>query len=677
MPEIKNTFLKSRMNKDTEARILPQGEYRDAQNASVSASEDASVGSLENIRGNKLLTSFGLTDFNIEIIGQYADVVNNRIFFFLTNYTDASADSLNNLSLPSGTGVGDATYSNFVRTGANNYIAYCQLPNVADSSAIDESNIEFDILVSGTFLNFSKTHPISGVNMIEDLLFWTDNRNQPRKINVEKAISNPLTYYTNEDHISVAKYAPYETISFVKNTTGVIESTLLNESDEWLPSFWGAPGQILTSSGLPHSLIFNENAASNPANESYSTIATYLGSGTAGTLYSNPIKVISASDPNGSFAYVQNIDTSVVPAKVFLKSNKSGVPVPINDIAADLGWVTNSVFLFSIENPDYNVNFSGDKKLLEDKFVRFSYRFKYDDSEYSLTAPFTQHAFVPKQYGYFLEGDDEKTKASSIVEFMENQITTVGLVINLPYKSNELADKLKVSEIQLLYKASDDLNVKVIADVKAEELNQGGVSEVSLDAGGAGYTPGTFTDQSLVYDGAASTLNTGFSIKATVVVNGAGRVTSITITGGGENYQIGDVLTYLPPSGGTGALFTVTSLNNVFIYNYSSEKPIKVLTDEEVTRVSDIVPMRAQTQEVVGNRVIYGNFLQNNATPLSLDYQLETVAKGTLANSTTNKEFLNNTLKQNRSYQVGIVLQDRYGRASNVIINQEDLLTKN
>ena len=109
MPEIKNTFLKSRMNKDTEARILPQGEYRDAQNASVSASEDASVGSLENIRGNKLLTNFGLTDYNIEIIGQYADVVNNRIFFFLTNYTDASADSLGNLSKKSGTAPGSGS----------------------------------------------------------------------------------------------------------------------------------------------------------------------------------------------------------------------------------------------------------------------------------------------------------------------------------------------------------------------------------------------------------------------------------------------------------------------------------------------------------------------------------------------------------------------------------------
>lgn len=667
MPEIKNTFLKSRMNKDTEARILPQGEYRDAQNASVSASEDASVGSLENIRGNKLLTNFGLTDYNIEIIGQYADTVNNRIFFFLTNYTDASADSLGNLSKPSDTAGGSGDYTNFVRTGANNYIAYCQLPNVADSSAIDQSNIKFDILVSGTFLNFSKTHPISGVNMIEDLLFFTDNRNQPRKINVEKAITNPLTYYTNEDHISVAKYAPFEPISFLKNTTGTLESTLLNESDEWLPSFWGAPGAYTTNVGTQDFLIFNEDTASNPPNESYSTIATYLGSGVP----SYPIKVISSSDPNASFAYVQNIDTSTVPAKVFLKSNKTGTAVPINDIPGDLGWDNNVVFLFSIENPDYNSNFAGDKKLLEDKFVRFSYRFKYDDNEYSLTAPFTQHAFVPKQYGYFLEGDDEKTKASSIVEFMENQITTAGLVINLPYKSNELADKLKVDEIQLLYKASDDLNVKVIADVKVSDFT-GLPSTMTLKSSGSGFAPapGTITNK-------ATTGGSGSGLTLDLVVNAAGETTSATVNISGEGYKVGDVIEVPVQGGGTAAEYTVASLSSTYIYNYSSEKPIKVLTDEEVTRVSDIVPMRAQTQEVVGNRVVYGNFLQNNATPLNLDYKLETVTKGSLTNSTTNKEFLNNTLKQNRSYQVGIVLQDRYGRASNVIINDLDLITKN
>ena len=684
MPEIKNTFLKSRMNKDTEARILPQGEYRDAQNASVSASEDASVGSLENIRGNKLLTDLGLTDFNIEIIGQYADVVNNRIFFFLTNFTDASANSLGNLSQLSATDPGLNQYVDFVRNGANNYIAYCQLPNVADSSSIEQSNIKFDILVSGTFLNFSKTHPISGVNMIENLLFFTDNRNQPRKINVDNAIANPLTYYTNEDHISVAKYAPYEPISFLKNTTGVVESTLINEKEQWLPAFWGAPGQILFNNSNQNCLIFNENAASSPGNQAYSTIQTYLGTGPFGDIgdpvSSLVIRVQSAQDPNGSYALVRAINTGTSPSRVFL-NNISGQQ--ITKIEEDLGWGTNTVFLFSLRNPHYNSGFVGDTKLLEDKFVRFSYRFKYDDNEYSLAAPFTQHAFVPKQYGYFLEGDDEKTKASSIVEFMENQITTAGLVINLPYKNNELVDKLKVNEIQLLYKASDDLNVKVIADIKDNEFNQGVVASLSLIAGGSNYNDGSFPDRVLTYFGDANSNNTGSGAKADITVAG-GVVTAITATISGENYRVGDKLTY-EEFGGTGAEFEVASLGTTYIYNYSSEKPIKVLTDEEVTRVSDIVPMRAQTQEVVGNRVIYGNFLQNNSTPINLNYNLSTVAKGTVLNpatpqppaSTSNKEFLNNTIKQNRSYQVGIVLQDRYGRASNVIINQLDLINKN
>ena len=56
MPEIKNTFLQSKMNKDLDARILPNGQYRDAQNISVSRSEGADVGALENVLGNTLLT---------------------------------------------------------------------------------------------------------------------------------------------------------------------------------------------------------------------------------------------------------------------------------------------------------------------------------------------------------------------------------------------------------------------------------------------------------------------------------------------------------------------------------------------------------------------------------------------------------------------------------------------
>ena len=44
--------------------------------------------------------------------------------------------------------------------------------------------------VTDQILNFSKSHLITGVNKVEDFLYWTDNLNRPRKINVEKSKRN-------------------------------------------------------------------------------------------------------------------------------------------------------------------------------------------------------------------------------------------------------------------------------------------------------------------------------------------------------------------------------------------------------------------------------------------------------------------------------------------------------
>ena len=61
--------------------------------------------------------------------------------------------------------------------------------------------------------------------------------------------------------------------------------------------------------------------------------------------------------------------------------------------------------------------------------------------------------------------------------------------------------------------------------------------------------------------------------------------------------------------------------------------------------------MRAQTQEAVGNRIIYGNFLQNNTTPTNIEYSLDTIQKGS-GTSETDREYNNSTLKQGRSYRL-------------------------
>ena len=88
MAEIKNTFLKSKMNKDLDDRILPNGEYRDAVNISVGRSEDNDVGALENVIGNNLVTGTNIGNGGLTIIGIEADNSTDGLFVFLTDYTD-------------------------------------------------------------------------------------------------------------------------------------------------------------------------------------------------------------------------------------------------------------------------------------------------------------------------------------------------------------------------------------------------------------------------------------------------------------------------------------------------------------------------------------------------------------------------------------------------------------
>ena len=185
MASFKNIFIKSKMNKDLDDRLLPQGEYRNAVNIQVSKSESDDVGALENVLGNEMVVDFGLVTGQADVIciGYLVSEVNSSIYFFLTNNTTASNP----------TGIYDENAANFITRSIIS-------PN---------TSIQNTILVQGAFLNFYENSPIHGINLLEDLLFWTDNRNQPRKIRVSAA-ADDVTYYSMEDTISVAKYMPYK-----------------------------------------------------------------------------------------------------------------------------------------------------------------------------------------------------------------------------------------------------------------------------------------------------------------------------------------------------------------------------------------------------------------------------------------------------------------------------------
>ena len=158
MAEIKNTFLKQKMNQDIDSRLLPNGEYREAINLMISRSEGSTVGEFENALGNTSIRS--LNEDNAVIIGHYVNETTNKVYLFATDYNEV----------------------NGVRSvGAKNFIYELTL----------EGSFNLVTLVTGNFLNFNQSFPVIGVNLVEDLLFFTDNLNQPRKINI--SLANPLT----------------------------------------------------------------------------------------------------------------------------------------------------------------------------------------------------------------------------------------------------------------------------------------------------------------------------------------------------------------------------------------------------------------------------------------------------------------------------------------------------
>jgi len=485
MAEIKNSFLKSKMNKDLDDRLIPNGEYRDANNISVGKSEDDDIGALENVKGNTLVP--GTNVGTLEVIGYLKDNNSETIYLFLTN-------------------------------------------NINDHRIYKYFNNSYTKIVEGAFLNFSNQNLISGINLVEDLLFFTDNRNQPRKINVNK----PLGYYKKENQISVAKYNPYEPLELLKSTTSVA------------------------------------GAAS---------ASTTITLSVANTAITKGMNIIGPSITADQYIYVTNV---------------SGVTITVNAAAtvANLDVLTFLTTTMTGKDITYDFNsgndWPGDPDFLEDLFVRFSYRFKFDDQEYSLMAPFTQPAFIPQQKGYFLDGDEDAAYRSTILNFMQNGVQNVELIIPLPDAQDKLGDQTndtyKITEIDILYKESDGRAVKVLDTVKTDNLS---------------------------------------------------------------------------------------SSSNTYTYDYQSRKPYKTLPERQTVRVYDRVPVRALSQEIAGNRVMYGNFQSQHTPPITLDYNVGASAKNSTV-FTNWAEYPNHTLKQNRNYQVGFILSDKFGRQSSVILSSVD-----
>ena len=206
-------------------------------------------------------------------------------------------------------------------------------------------------------------------------------------------------------------------------------------------------------------------------------------------------------------------------------------------------------------------------KPFEEIFPYISYRWKYDDGEYSPYAPFSEVQFVSKEVT-----DYQSRYEKGFNEFMVNDIENI--VINGIPKGRE-----DVVAIDILYTESISSTVYILKTIEFDSGNRG---------------------------------------------NG--------------------------------------TLDGVII---SKRAFGSALPDSELTRQFDSVPLKAKAQEFTANRIIYGNYTskfnqgKNDLGGDGFKIKLATAAQPSPVSGPS--------VKTNRTYDVGVVYMDKYGRQGNVL----------
>ena len=179
MAKITRNFVKGRMNKVYDERVIPDGEYIDAMNIRMGSTEESEIGVIENTKGNLPLTSLSYLDgtplsASARCIGAIENSVTETLYWFV-----------HDSDFPVGaTGKLDLIVSFNVST---NILTY-HVISINDGGGVN------------TTLNFNPNYLITGVDILDNkLLFFTDDYNAPRSINVQRNYPNPIA---NIDQVS-------------------------------------------------------------------------------------------------------------------------------------------------------------------------------------------------------------------------------------------------------------------------------------------------------------------------------------------------------------------------------------------------------------------------------------------------------------------------------------------
>lgn len=597
------------MNKIVDERLIPNGQYIDALNVRMGSTESSEVGVIENAKGNTRLTSLTYTDgtplsVDAKCIGATKDSARGILYWFIhdPNFTDSTTGKLDMI----------VSY-NVNNTKLTYHIISTQNPD----------------MLNDTTLNFNPEYVITGVNLVDNLLFFTDDYNPPRYINIKRSYGAPISYvdtFTASD-INVIKKFPTESpeISYVK-----IDGDENNIKDKFLcfayryryaDGQYSATSQFSEPAFIPNEFDFTtENFLNEGMTNSYNGINITYNSGGA--------------DVVGIDLLFKQMSSNII--NVIEKINK-----------VDSGLVDNTLYKYSFSNnkiytilPETEILRLYDnvplkakaQTIMGNRLVYGNYLENYDLLDINN---------FPVQLDYFAELYSGQVG----VEILNYNTTSTNYTLGgNVYTVPNSTFSIDLSNIDLVSGASIDIDL-----ILNHYSFYGGTPFPSQTTTNL-FVSFTYTlnkDYTSVYELASSQ----------EFIDAVGTVTNIQPV-------YAAIPTYSPSCSG----YTFTDFANCAIpltlgslYKYSSiittpNEPIKITT--------------TPSSSIIGFQVTAMTYVDNVLSPTQYVYESYEV---TSVNASFSKlGSASKSLHSNRDYEVGIVYMDEYGRSTTALVSNND-----
>ena len=295
-------------------------------------------------------------------------------------------------------------------------------------------------------LGFERNRLITGINIIDDMLFITDNKREPKKIKITESIEG--TDFTCEIHSEIENKATGEIFPAEESHLTVIRKSPTRAPR--IEALTDSRGGLLIGEAefvvKPENQFIwvkiNGDSVLNIKNN-YKVNDILLFSTSIGSLPANP-------NFKAKIVEIDNSYSSNYRLRVRLKIISQPVGITVN--------IVSSLYceLEQILDP-----------LFQLRFVRFGYRYKYLNNEVSCYSPFTEPVFYPDNYLYNpIEGDNEGMK-NTVKEIILKQFDDYG---NIPKD---------VKQIDILFKDESSPNIYCVDTLRPDDIGPDGTIDTN------------------------------------------------------------------------------------------------------------------------------------------------------------------------------------------------------